>query len=154
MSNDTFLKLDGITGESQDGLHPGEIEVLNWSWKMSQQSSMMSGSGGGAAKANVEDLIVFHQVDRASPNLMSFCLTGRHIPKAVLTMRKAGGVPVDFLKITMSDVIIAGVEMSPNYEQIRLSFARVRQEYMVQAATGGSGGAVTATFDIKRNSSA
>jgi type VI secretion system secreted protein Hcp len=151
MSNDTFLKIDGITGESQDAHHPNEIEVLNWSWKMSQQSSMLSGSGGGVAKASVDDLVVFHRLDRASPNLMAYCLTGRHVPTAVLTMRKAGGTPIDFLKIVMNDVIVSGVDMSPNYEQIRLSFARVKQEYSVQNAMGGSGGVITATFDIKRN---
>ena len=151
MSNDVFIKIDGITGESQDAAHPDEIQIANWKWKMSQQSSMMSGSGGGAGKATVEDLVFFHTVDRASPNLMSYCLTGKHIPTAVLTMRKAGGVPFDFLRITMSDVIVTGVEMGADYEQVRLSFAKVKQEYMVQNAQGGSTGAVTGTFDIKAN---
>ncbi|CAD6509749.1 Hcp family type VI secretion system effector [Paraburkholderia sabiae] len=151
MSNDVFIKIDSITGESQDALHPGEIQVADWTWKMSQQSSMMSGSGGGAAKATVEDLVFFHQIDRASPNLMSYCLTGKHVPTAVLTMRKAGGLPVDFLRITMRDVVVTGVEMSASYEQVRLSFASVKQEYLVQNAQGGSSGVVTGMFDIKQN---
>ncbi|CAG9214716.1 Protein hcp1 [Paraburkholderia sabiae] len=151
MSNDTFIKIDGISGESDDAAHPDEIQITNWGWKMSQQSSMMSGSGGGAAKATVEDLVFFHEVDRASPNLMSYCLTGKHIPKVVLTMRKAGGVPLDFLRITMNDVVITGVEMSASYEQVRLSFASVRQEYLLQNAQGGSRGVITGTFDIKQN---
>ncbi|HEY7575111.1 MAG TPA: type VI secretion system tube protein Hcp, partial [Thermoanaerobaculia bacterium] len=29
---DYFLKIDGIEGESQDGKHKGEIDVLSWSW--------------------------------------------------------------------------------------------------------------------------
>lgn len=151
MSNDVFIKIDGVTGESQDAAHPDEIQVANWTWKMSQQSSMMSGSGGGAAKATVEDLVFFHNIDRASPTLMSYCLTGKHIPKAVLTMRKAGGVPFDFLRITLSDVIVTGVEISASYEQVRLSFAEVMQEYTVQNAQGGSKGVVTGTFNIKAN---
>ncbi|SDC70531.1 Hcp family type VI secretion system effector [Paraburkholderia lycopersici] len=154
MSNDVFIKINGITGESEDAAHPGEIQVENWTWKMSQRSSMMSGSGGGAGKASVEDLVFFHQVDRASPNLMSYCLTGKHIDQVVLTMRKAGGVPLDFLQITMSDVIVTGAEMSASYEQVRLSFARVKQEYIVQNALGGSRGVVTGTFDIKANAPA
>ncbi len=118
---------------------------------MSQQSSMMSDSGGGAAKATVEDLVFFHNIDRASPTLMSYCLTGKHIPKAVLTMRKAGGVPFDFLRITLSDVIVTGEEISASYEQVRLSFAEVMQEYTVQNAQGVSKGVVTGTFNIKAN---
>jgi type VI secretion system secreted protein Hcp len=151
MSNDVFIKIDGIVGESQDAAHPDEIQIANWTWKMSQQASAMSGSGGGAGKATVEDLVIFHDVDRASPNLMTYCLTGKHIPTVVLSMRKAGGVPFDFLRITMSDVVITGVEMSASYEQVRLSFAKVKQEYMVQNAQGGSRGVVTGMFDIKQN---
>lgn len=151
MSNDVFIKINGIAGESEDATHAGEIQVANWMWKMSLLSSMSSGSGGGAGKATVDDLVFFHQVDKASPNLMSYCLTGKHIDEAVLTMRKSGGVGLDFLKITMSDVIVTGVEMSPSYEQVSLSFARVKQEYTVQNQAGGSKGIVTGTFDIKAN---
>nr|WP_063801128.1 type VI secretion system tube protein Hcp [Burkholderia ubonensis] len=45
-----FLKLTGIDGESQDALHPNEIDVLTWDWSVSQQSTMHSGAGGGAGK--------------------------------------------------------------------------------------------------------
>jgi type VI secretion system secreted protein Hcp len=36
-------------------------------------------------------------------------------------------------------------------EQVHLSFSRVKQEYVVQNHQGGSGGAVTASYDIKGN---
>lgn len=153
MANDVFIKIDGIAGESQDAAHPDEIQIANWAWKMSQQSSMISGPGGGTGKATVEDLVFFHEVDRASPNLMTYCLTGKHIPTVVLTRRKTGGVPFDFLRITMSDVVITGVEMSTSYEQIRLSLAKVKQEYIVKNANGGGRGVVTGMFDIKQHAS-
>ena len=152
---DIFLKINGIAGESQDITHAGEIEVTSWRWKMAQQSSMMSGSGGGAGKATVNDLQFVHQIDRASPNLMRYCLTGRHIPEVILTVRKAGGVPLDFLKITMGDVVITGVEPivfdSHYHEHVSLSFSRVKQEYKLQSPLGISAGTVTASFDIKEN---
>ncbi|MFT4066274.1 Hcp family type VI secretion system effector [Paraburkholderia sp.] len=149
------MKIDGIAGESQDEFHPGEIQVSSWRWKISQQSSMMSGSGGGAGKATISDMEFVHQIDRASPNLMRYCLTGRHIPRVVLAMRKAGGIPLDFLKITMGDVVITGVEPivfgESYHEHVTLSFARVKNEYTVQGAIGASTGTVTASFDIKGN---
>src|SRR5262249_18711767 len=107
-------------------------------------------------KATVNDLEFIHAIDRASPNLMRYCLTGRHIPRVILTMRKAGGVPLDFFKVTMNDVVLTGVETSAAgdacLEHVTLSFARVKQEYIVQNELGGSAGMVTATFDIKENS--
>jgi type VI secretion system secreted protein Hcp len=115
MAQDIFLKLTGITGESTDAVHKNEIEILNWSWKVSQQSNLHAGSGGGAGKAAVDDLTFHHYLDRASPNLSQFCLTGKHIPEAVLVMRKAGGNPLEYLKITMDDVLITKV--NPFFEK-------------------------------------
>jgi type VI protein secretion system component Hcp len=70
MAVDVFLKLGDIKGESKDSKHAGEIEVLSWSWGVSQTGSMGHGGGGGAGKANFSDLSVMHQFDKASPNLM------------------------------------------------------------------------------------
>lgn len=151
MSNDVFMKIDGITGESQDEAHRGEIDVANWNWSIHQLASMHSGSGGGAGKATVDDLVFFHNIDRASPTLMVYCLGGKHIRKAILTLRKAGGVPFDSLRITMSDVVITAVKMNGTFEEVHLSFSQVKQEYIVQSALGGSQGVVTGAFDIKFN---
>ena len=108
----------------------------------------------------MRDLAFVHNVDRASPNLMKFCLTGKHIAEAVLTVRKAGGSPLEYLKITMTDVVITNVQPSGSSsdetikENVSMAFAKVKQEYTVQNQQGGSGGAVTAGFDIKLNKEA
>jgi type VI secretion system secreted protein Hcp len=157
MAQDIFLEIDGIKGESLDAAHKGEIEVLSWNWGMTQQSSIHAGSGGGAGKATVNDLVFLHWVDRASPNLMKYCLIGKHIPEARLTVRKAGGTPLEYLRIVMSSVIISGIKPSGDIldeqmqEVVSLSFSRVSQEYLVQNAQGSNGGTVTGSFDIKGN---
>ncbi|MQR02106.1 Hcp family type VI secretion system effector [Glaciimonas soli] len=157
MAQDIFLKINGIDGESKDDKHSNEIEVQSWSWGITQQSNMHAGSGGGAGKATVDDLTFTHAVDKSSPNLMKYCLTGKHIDSAVLTVRKAGGNPLEFLKITMSDVIVTKVQPGGSnsdtgiQELIGLSFSKVKQEYAVQNAQGGSAGAITASYDIKGN---
>lgn len=160
MAQDIFLKIAGIDGESQDAAHKNEIDVGGWEWQVLQESNMQQGSGGGSGKATVKDLSFVHNVDRASPNLMKFCLTGKHIPEATLTVRKAGGTPLEYLKITMSDVVITNVQPSGSSqdevikERVNLAFAKIKQEYTVQNQQGGSGGAVTAGYDIKLNKEA
>lgn len=158
MSQDIFLKINGIEGESLDSTHKNEIEVLSFNWKVFQESTMHAGSGGGAGKATVEDLEFEHYVDRSSPNLMKYCLTGKHVQQAKLTVRKAGGSPLEYLKFIFTDVIITSVQpFGSNVdelrvrERVRLSFSKIEQEYAVQNAQGGSGGAVTASYDIKGN---
>jgi type VI secretion system secreted protein Hcp len=157
MAQDIFLKLSGIRGESQDDDHRDEIEVLTWEWSIAQGSDLHRGSGGGAGKCSVDDLTIEHYVDRASPNLMKHCLTGKPIESAVLILREAGGEPLEYLKISMEEVLITRVSPTANYnmraprEEVSLSFARVRQEYVIQNAQGGSGGVVSSGYDIKAN---
>ncbi len=160
MAQDIFLKIAGIDGESQDSAHKNEIDVSSWAWQVLQESNMQQGSGGGSGKATVKDLSFVHNADRASPNLMKYCLTGKHIPEALLTVRKAGGTPLEYLKLTMTDVVITNVQPSGSAtdeiikEQVSMSFAKIKQEYTVQNQQGGSGGAVTAGYDIKLNKEA
>ena len=45
---DYFLKLEGIKGESQDDKHRDEIDVLSFSWGVSQTGTMAFGGGAGA----------------------------------------------------------------------------------------------------------
>lgn len=157
MAQDIFLKLTGIDGEAMDAAHSKEIEVLTWEWTVKQQSNMHAGSGGGAGKCTVDDFVFEHYIDRATPNLVQYCLTGKHIASAVLTLRKAGGKPLEYLKLTMEDVLVTQVRPADNVnmraprEEVRLSFARVRQEYVVQNPSGGSAGTVSMGYDIKAN---
>ncbi|MCC8395141.1 type VI secretion system tube protein Hcp [Paraburkholderia sp. MMS20-SJTR3] len=153
--SDIFIKIDGIAGESDDPAHPDEIEVLSWNWDITQQSALHTNSGGGATKATVSDLSFVHHIDRASPTLASHCFQGRYIPKAVLTMRKAGGRPLEYLRVTIHDVVISHVGSAAGdglaLEHVALSFARVKKEYVAQSATGISQGTLTSIIDVKRN---
>ena len=42
---DMFLKLTNIKGEAQDAKHKDEIDVLTWSFGMSQSGSAHGGTG-------------------------------------------------------------------------------------------------------------
>ena len=55
MAVDMFVKIGDIKGESKDDKHKEEIDVLSWSWGVSQSGTMSSGGGGGAGKANFDD---------------------------------------------------------------------------------------------------
>jgi len=79
MAVDMFLKLEPIKGESQDKAHKDEMDILAWSWGMSQSGTTHMGKGSGSGKANFQDLSVTKYVDSASTDLMKFCTMGSHI---------------------------------------------------------------------------
>lgn len=158
MAQDMFIKIDGIEGESLDAIHKNEIEVLSWRWAGSQHSNMHSGSGGGAGKATVEDFMFTHYTDKASPNLLSYCLTGKHIKNIAFVIRKAGGDPLEYMTIKFTDVIITRVGMAGSVEdesrpreEVTFSFTKVTQDYVMQNAEGSKSGVVSASYDVKAN---
>lgn len=160
MAQDMFIKIDGIEGESPDAVHTNEIQVLSWDWEVSQHTNMHSGSGGGSGKATVNDFTFTHYTDKASPNLLSYCLTGKHIKNVVFVVRKAGGNPLEYLTITFTDVLITLVNMSGTSEDearprevVKFSFTKVTQDYVMQNAEGSRSGVISATYDVKANQS-
>jgi len=155
---DYFLKIDGIEGESQDSKHKAEIDVDSWSWGETQTGTHTGGGGGGAGKVVMQDFHFVMQVNKASPKLLLACATGQHIPKAVLTCRKAGKEQQEFLKITMSDLLISSFQTGGSghsdvvpVDQISLNYAKIEVEYKEQKADGTLGGAVKAGYDLKAN---
>ena len=157
MAVDVFLKLGDIKGESKDSKHAGEIEVLSWSWGVSQTGSMGHGGGGGAGKANFSDLSVMHQFDKASPNLMKACATGEHIKEATLIARKAGKEQQEYMKITLSDVLVSSYQdgggsggVVPT-DQFSLNYGKIEFEYLPQKPDGTLGAAVKGGYDVAAN---
>ncbi|MBK4726002.1 Hcp family type VI secretion system effector [Pantoea agglomerans] len=158
MSQDMFIKIDGIDGESPDAIHKNEIQVLKWRWDVSQHSNMHSGSGGGSGKATVNDFCFEHYTDKASPNLLNYCLTGKHIKNIQFVIRKAGGNPLEYLLIKFTDVIITLVDMAGSVEDesrpretVKFSFSKMTQDYIMQNAEGQKSGVISATYDVKAN---
>lgn len=53
MAVDMFLKLEGISGESKDSSHKGEIDILAWSWGMTNSGTAHVGGGAEIGRAHV-----------------------------------------------------------------------------------------------------
>ena len=157
MATDIFAKIGDIKGESLDDKHKGEIDVLSWSWGVTQSGTMGHGGGGGEGKANFNDFNFTHHVDKSSPVLLKACATGEHIKEATITVRKAGKGQQEFLIIKMNDIIITGVAPSgagdgaATAEHVALQFAKVDLEYKPQKADGSLDAGVHFKYDIKGN---
>jgi type VI secretion system secreted protein Hcp len=157
MAVDIFLKIPPVKGESQDKKHKEEIDVLAWSWGASNSGTAHRGPGAGTGKANVQDVSVTKYVDAASADLLLSCCKGKHFDEALLTVRKAGGDPVEYVKITMNEVLITSISTGGTgdedqlTENVTLNFAKVKFEYTVQDAKGAAGATSTMEFNIAEN---
>ena len=156
MASDIFAKIGDIKGESLDAKHKDEIEVLSFSWGVTNAGSTPSGGGGGAGKATFQDLSIVHSIDKASPLLLQACATGTHLKEATITHRKAGKGQQEFLIVKMNDIIITGVTHGgasdqPGSESVSLAFAKVDLEYRAQKPDGSLEAGIHFKYDLKAN---
>lgn len=154
MAVDMFLKLEGVKGESLDDKHPGEIDILAWSWGLSQSGTVHLGGGAGAGKANVQDISVTKYVDIASPTLAKFCAQGKHIPTGNLVIRKAGTNPLEYMTYDLETIMITSLSTGGSgsedrlTENVTLNFAKVKFKYTSQAKDGAADKDDNFQFDI------
>jgi type VI secretion system secreted protein Hcp len=157
MAVDMFIKIGDIKGESADGSHGGEIDVLAWSWGASNSGTAHQGTGAGAGKVNVQDLSFTKWVDLSTCKLLTATCSGKHYPEATLVVRKAGENPLEYLKIKMTDVLITSVQTGGSggedrlTENVTLNFAKVAVDYQAQKKDGAGGEKGSMTWDIPAN---
>src|SRR3954463_11641838 len=159
MAADIFAKLGDIKGESLDDKHKDEIEILSWSWGVSNPATAAAGTGAGAGKASFRDLSFTHKIDKASPVLMQACATGVHLKESTITHRKAGKGQQEFLVIKMNDVIVTAVadedsREGDSAESVSLAFAKIDVAYRPAKADGSLDAGIHFKYDLKANKEA
>lgn len=156
--SDYYLKIDGIKGESLDDKHKDEIEILSFSFGATNAGSGGVGSGHGTGRVNIHDIHFTKNHDLSSPSLFQHCCTGKHIPNALLTLRKAGDKPLEYLKIKLSDIIVSSFQTTAHGEQdpypkdeFTLNYAKIEKEYTKQDQKGGAAGVAKMMYNQKAN---
>lgn len=155
MAVDMFLKIDGIDGESKDSKMKGTIHIESFSFGVEQVGTADSGGGLGAGKAKFEDFEFTMPTQKASPKLFAACASGKHIPSAVLSIRKAGGTQEVFLCHTFSSLIVSSFRTANGDPQpvdtVKVNFVKLVTEYKEQDEQGKLGGPISGGYDLKSN---
>lgn len=152
---DLFLKIDGISGESQDAKHKGEIDLQSFSWGETSESGPSRAAGAG--KVAMQDFHFVTRVNKASPLLFLACAMGKHIKEAVLTARRAGKEQQEFLVFKFSDLLISSYQIGGAeavgeipMDQVSFDFSRIDFEYRAQKPDGTLASPIKAGWDVKK----
>lgn len=157
MALEAFLKIEGpgVEGESQKAGHEGELDVLSYSWGVSNHGAGQSGTGSGSGQADFHDLNVTVMMQTGVELIFKQCASGVHFEKATLVSREAGGTAqVDYLKIEMEKVFITAMSFGASEGSgkppvsIGLHFAKVNYIYTPQNSDGSAGAERTQSWDI------
>ncbi len=98
---DIFMDIDGIAGESTKPLHKGSIEVMSWSWGVSQTSA------GALGRELVGQATLIKRIDKATPLLLKRLVDGTALPLVTVQLTRADGQT--FLKYELKDVMISSI---------------------------------------------
>lgn len=157
---DMFLKLDQIPGESIVKGHANEIDVLAFSWGVSNPATISSAGGGlSSGKPSFQELSLTKYVDLASPQLMTAAATGKHIASATFTVMKntsTGGLG-NYYTVTLTEVLVTSLSTGGSggedrmTENITLNYAKIKIDYYQQKPDGSITLAGTFTYDVAAN---
>ena len=158
MAVDSFLKIDGIKGESTDDKHKNWIEISSFSSGISQPTSATASSAGGGTTERCyhQDFSITKEMDIASPDIALFCCNGKHVKEVIVELCRAGEKKLPYMKYTMNNVVIssyspAGGGGLPN-ESVTFNYGKIKWEYTQQKrAGGGGGGKATGGWDLEKN---
>jgi type VI secretion system secreted protein Hcp len=151
---DIFGKFTGIDGESTNQFHPKWIDVEAYSWGASNPV-IFGGGGISTGKVNFSDFSFTKLVDASSPALFFNMASGKRIDEALFDIVKVGGDPFTVLKYKFSDVFISSYSIGSGgdtpTENISFAFSKIEMTYFPQDASGKAGGAITAFWDVTKN---
>jgi len=144
-----FLKIEPeIKGDSLQKGYENQIEVIDFRFGVTQSGGFDFAKGGTRVNSQLDDLSVMFRMCSASPKLMQYCASGKHLDKATLTCLKAGGdKPAKYSEIILTDVVVSGYRTGAGngddipHETITLNFAKIDQEFF---ATDNKGVATSA----------
>jgi type VI secretion system secreted protein Hcp len=157
---DMFLKIDGIQGESTDDRHRDEIDILSYAWGESQPAAALptASAGSAAGRVTMQDFHFVMRVNKASPKLFLACAAGAHIRNAILTVRRPGENPVEFIKWTFTDITVASYQTASNVptgepptDQLSLRFSKIEVEYRAMRPDGSLDAPIKAGWDVQAN---
>ena len=118
MAVNAYLFIDGITGPSTS--KTGFIDILSFSWGVTQTSTYGAGASGKEAKAGRADfsnLSIMKVLDKTSPLLCDHCASGDILSKVYIVYDKPVGTEQqDYFRIYLKDALITSVQLSGSNE--------------------------------------
>ncbi|WP_428775965.1 type VI secretion system tube protein Hcp [Vibrio sp.] len=117
-----LAKVNGPTMMSVENI--GVSEVLAWSWGASNAGSFHTGGGGGAGKANFQDISITRFSDSQSAALLAAVANGDSIGNVEM---KREGLLIRMERVLVTSYSVGGMtdKKAAQTENISLNFAKV-----------------------------
>jgi type VI secretion system secreted protein Hcp len=156
MAVNAYLYVDGVTGPSTS--KTGFIDILSFSWGVSQTAVYGAGASGKEAKAGRADftnLSIMKVLDKTTPLLCDHCASGNILAKVyILYDKPVGDAQADYFRVYCKDALITSVQLSGSNENptesVSFAFQGVEIGYKAENDDGTLAGAVVKGYDLEK----
>jgi type VI secretion system secreted protein Hcp len=155
MAVNAYLFIDGVEGPSTH--RTGHIDILSFSWGVSQTSVYGTGASGMEAKAGRADfsnLTIMKVLDKTTPLLCDHCATGDILKKVyILYDKPVADHQQAYFRIWLKDALITSVQLSGSNENptesVSFAFQAVEVAYAPEKNDGTLDAAVRKGYDLE-----
>jgi len=155
MAVNAYLYIEGVDGPSTS--KPKHIDVLSFSWGVSQTAVYGAGASGKEAKAGRADfsnLTIMKVLDKTSPLLCDHCASGDILKKVWLLYDKPVGTEQqDYFRVYLKDALITSVQISGSNENpsesVSFAFQAVEIAYKPEKDDGSLDAAIRKGYDLE-----
>lgn len=155
MAVNAYLFIEGVEGPSTS--KAGHIDVLSFSWGVSNTSTYGAGASGKEAKAGRADfanLSIMKVLDKTTPLLCDHCASGDILKKVyILYDKPVGTEQQDYFRVYLKDALITSVQLSGSNENptesVSFAFQAVEVAYKAEKDDGTLDAAVPKGYDLE-----
>jgi Hemolysin-coregulated protein (uncharacterized) len=135
-----FLRIDGVSGESQNASFKGQIQLESASFQATQTLNIGSvSSGAGAGKVVLGPLTVTKLPDSTSPQIFVALAEGTSAATTTLSFVQSGATSA-YLTIDLGLVAFSGMSTSVTggvpLETVAMAYGRLKYTVQLEGSTG------------------
>jgi type VI secretion system secreted protein Hcp len=149
-----YLYIDGVEGPSTSKAK--HIDILSFSWGVSQTAVYGAGASGKEAKAGRADfsnLSIMKVLDKTSPLLHDHCATGNILKEVYIQYEKpVGDKQQGYFRIYLKDALITSCQLSGSNENpsesVSFAYQGVEYAYAPEKDDGSLDAAIRKGYDL------
>lgn len=156
MAVNAYLSVKGVDGPSTS--KPKHIDILSFSWGVSQTAVYGPGASGKEAKAGRADfsnLTIMKVLDATSPLLADHCASGDILDEVYIVYDKpVGDKQEDYFRIYLKDALITSIQLSGSNENptesVSFAFQSVEIAYRPEKEDGKLDAAIRKGYNLEK----
>lgn len=148
----SYIKFDGVEGESQKDKHRGETDLISWDLHVRHVARGVEACASVRGCTLFDDIHIVNSLETSTPTLFGKLVSGDLIPTALISVTRNGESPAVFFTMLFTDVQLTDMDINSGgtlgLVSTAFSFSTITMTYREQKADGSFKTPITAFYDL------